>query len=144
MEEIRIDVTKQSTEELALAAHYAGLVFRFNNAVPFSEEWTRLQKEIFHGRIGEGSRVMSPLTAVRPNKVSIGRNAVVMNGCLMMSAGGIDIDDDVQIAANVQLIRTSLENFSSYDYIDSVADGDDGQRHIEVYPLYALSNLERE
>ena len=111
MEERRIDVTRQSAEELALAARYAGLVFRFNNAVPFSEEWTRLQKEIFDGRIGEGSRVMSPLTAVRPNKVTIGRNAVVMNGCLMMSAGGIDIDDDVQIAANVQLISNNHDPY---------------------------------
>lgn len=41
-------------------------------------------------------------------------------------------------------VRTSLENFSSYDYVDSEADGDDGLRHIEVCPLYALSNLERE
>ena len=40
-------------------------------------------------------------------------------------------------------VRTSLENFSSYDYADSEADGDNGRRHIEVYPLYALANLER-
>ncbi len=41
-------------------------------------------------------------------------------------------------------VRTSLENFSSYDYADLEADGDDGLRHIEVYPLYALSNLAKE
>ncbi len=38
-------------------------------------------------------------------------------------------------------VRTSLENFSTYDYSDSEPDGGDGLRHIEVYPLYALSNL---
>lgn len=94
MEEIRIDVTKQTEEELALAAHYARLVQQFNQAEPFSEDWWRLQKEIFEERIGERSRVMSPLTAVRPNQVTIGKNVVVMNGCLMMSAGTIAIDDN--------------------------------------------------
>ena len=111
MEEIRIDVTKQTKEELELAAHYAKLVHQFNHAEPFSEEWWSLQREIFKDKIGEGSRVMSPLTAVRPNQVTIGKNVVVMNGCLMMSAGTITLDDDVQIAANVQLISNNHDPY---------------------------------
>ena len=111
MEEIRIDVTKQTKEELALAAHYAKLVHLFNHAEPFSEEWWNLQREIFKDKIGVGSRVMSPLTAVRPNKVTIGKNVVVMNGCLMMSVGTITIDDNVQIAANVQLISNNHDPY---------------------------------
>ena len=111
MEEIRIDVTKQTKEELELAAHYAKLVHQFNHAEPFSEECWSLQREIFKDKIGEGSRVMSPLTAVRPNQVTIGKNVVVMNGCLMMSAGTITIDDDVQIAANVQLISNNHDPY---------------------------------
>ena len=35
MEEIRIDVTKQTKEELELAAHNAKLVHQFNHAEPF-------------------------------------------------------------------------------------------------------------
>ena len=35
-----------------------------------------------------------------------------MNNCLMMSAGGITIDDDVMIAANVQVITN---NHDPYD-----------------------------
>ncbi len=111
MEEIRIDVTKQTKEELALAAYYAQLVHQFNQAEPFSEQWWSLQKEIFKDKIGEGSRVMSPLTAVRPNQVTIGKNVVVMNGCLMMSAGTITIDDNAQIAANVQLISNNHDPY---------------------------------
>ncbi len=38
-------------------------------------------------------------------------------------------------------VRTSLENFSAYDYVDSESELNDEVRHIEVYPLYALSNL---
>lgn len=112
MEETRIDVKKQTPDELALAAHYARLVHQFNLSMPFSDEWWSLQREIFKDKIGEGSRVMSPLTAVRPNKVSIGRNVVVMNGCLMMSAGTITIEDDARIAANTQLISN---NHDPYD-----------------------------
>lgn len=111
MEEIRIDVTKQTTEQMELAARQAQLVHRFNQALPFSEEWWSLQKEIFKGKMGDGSRVMSPLTAVRPHEVSIGQNVIVMNGCLMMSAGGITIEDDVQIAANVQLISNNHDPY---------------------------------
>ena len=37
---------------------------------------------------------------------------MIMGGCLMMSRGGITIDDDVMIAANVQLISN---NHDLYD-----------------------------
>lgn len=112
MEEIRIDCSRQTPEELALAAHHAKLVHRFNMAEPYSEEWTELMIEIFKGKIGEGSRVMSPLTAVRPHMVSIGNNVIVMNGCLMMSAGGITIEDDARIAANTQLISNNHDPYN--------------------------------
>lgn len=112
MEEKRIDCSKQTPEELALAAHHAKLVHRFNQAEPYTEEWQDLMQEIFKEKIGEGSRVMSPLTAIRPHEVSIGKGCVIMNGCLMMAAGGITIEDGAMIAANCQLISNNhdLEN----------------------------------
>ena len=103
MKEIRIDVTKQTEEELALANKHAQLIFRFNNTMPGTAEYDELMREIFP-TMGENSRVATPLTAVRPHMVKIGRNVVVMPGCLMMSAGGITIDAGAMIAANVQLI----------------------------------------
>lgn len=106
MEEIRIDTTKQTPEELALAAEQAQLVFRFNHTMPGTAEYDQLMRSIFKD-MGEGSRVIAPLTAVRPHKVKIGKRVIVMPGCLMMSAGGITIDDDAQIAANVQLISNN-------------------------------------
>ena len=38
-----------------------------------------------------------------------------------------------------QAIRCSLENFGKFDYIDAEAEG--AVRHVEVYPLYALSQF---
>lgn len=105
-QEVRIDVTKQSAEELALANEQAQLIFKFNHTMPGTAEYDELMHRIFP-TMGEGSRVGTPLTAVRPHMVHIGKNVIVMPGCLMMSAGGITIDDGAMIAANVQLISNN-------------------------------------
>ncbi|WP_289735935.1 DapH/DapD/GlmU-related protein [Paramuribaculum intestinale] len=104
--EVRIDVTKQTPEELALANEQAQLIFRFNHTMSGTREYDELMHSVFPS-MGEGSTVSTPLTAVRPHLVKIGRNVVVMPGCLMMSAGGITIDDGAMIAANVQLISNN-------------------------------------
>lgn len=106
MEEVRIDVTKQTPEEIQLAIKQAQDVFKFNNTMPFTPEYERRMKEIFP-EMGKGSRVMAPITGVRFHEVRIGKNVIVMNGCLMMAAGGIYIGDETQIAANVQLISNN-------------------------------------
>ena len=106
MEEIRIDVTRQSREELDLAARHSRLIFEFNHTMPGTPEYETLMRDIFP-TMGEGSRVDTPLTAVRPHMVSIGKEVVVMPGCLMMAAGGITIGDGTMIAANVQLISNN-------------------------------------
>lgn len=106
MEEKRIDVTKQTKEELEVAEQQAQEVFKFNNTMPFTPEYEERMKKIFP-EMGEGSRVIAPLTGVRFHEVKIGKNVIVMNGCLMMAAGGITIGDETQIAANVQLISNN-------------------------------------
>lgn len=105
-EELRIDCAHQSAEELALAREQAQLLFRFNQTMPMTEEYDQLMHRLFP-RMGEGSVVRTPLTVVRPHCVTIGRRVTVMNGALMMAAGGITIDDDVQIAANAQLVSNN-------------------------------------
>ena len=111
MEEIRIDCALQSAEELALAKEHAQLVFLLNHTMPMTEEYDNLLYKLFPS-MGANSRVNTPLTVIRPHNVKIGNNVIIMNGCLMMSAGGIIIDDDSLIAANVQLISNNhdLEN----------------------------------
>lgn len=111
MEDLRIDVSKQTPEELELAKRHAQLIFRFNHTMPMTEEYARVTREIFPD-MGTGSVVHAPLTAIRPHMVHIGANVVVMNGCLMMAAGGITIEDNAMLAANVQLLSNNhdLEN----------------------------------
>lgn len=90
MEEIRIDVTRQTAEELALAAEQEQLLFRFNHTMPGTIEHNELMHKLFT-HMGEGSVVRAPLSGVRFHQVHIGRNVIVMPGCLMMSAGKIYI-----------------------------------------------------
>mgnify|MGYP000931891353 FL=1 len=113
MEEVRIDMRKPEEADPAEGVRCAQLCFKINHTMPMTEEYNRLVSELFMGNIGEGSRVMSPLTVVRGNRVKIGRNVVVMNNSLFMAAGGITIEDDVMVAANVQLISN---NHDLYDH----------------------------
>lgn len=113
MEEYRIDMRKPEEADPTEGIRCAQLCFKINHTMPMTEEYNRLVSELFMGNIGEGSRVMSPLTVVRGNSVKIGRNVVVMNNSLFMAAGGIIIEDDVMVAANVQLISN---NHDLYDH----------------------------
>ncbi len=40
----------------------------------------------------------------------------------------------------VNAIRSSLENFGAFDYVDPEADG--AVRHVQICPLYAISQME--
>ncbi len=106
MEEIRIDMRKQTPEEQAQGVKEVQLCFKLNHTMPFTDDYNNLVKELF-GEIGEGSRVMVPTTVVRGQNVRIGKNVVVMNNSLFMSAGGITIEDDVLVAANSQIISNN-------------------------------------
>ena len=113
MEEIRIDLRIPAEADPQESTRCTELCFKINHTMPLSEEYNTLVRELFLGNIGEGSRVMPPITVVRGKSVKIGRNVVIMNNALMMAAGGITIDDDVMVAANAQLISN---NHDLYDH----------------------------
>lgn len=113
MEEKRIDLRIREQADPQEGARCTELCFKINHTMPLSEEYNALVKELFLGNIGEGSRVMPPITVVRGNSVKIGRGVVIMNNALMMAAGGITIDDGVMVAANAQLISN---NHDLYDH----------------------------
>ena len=90
----------------------AQLLFRLNHTMPMSEEYYSILKELFGDNIGEGSYIAPPLQMVCPEKVNIGKNVFINGNLLSMSRGGITIEDDVQIAGNVQLLSN---NHDPYD-----------------------------
>ena len=107
MEGFTVDPRKTTPEEFEQGMRDVKLLFGINHTMPYTDEYDNLVKELFAGNIGEGSRVMPPLNLVCANQVKIGRNVLIMGGCLMMSRGGITIDDDAMIAANAQLISNN-------------------------------------
>lgn len=107
MEELRIDPLELTQAEREQGMRDVRLVFGINHTMPYTNEYTALVQELFEGNIGEGSIVLPPLNCVCADKVHIGNRVLIMNNCLMMSRGGITIDDDVMIAANVQLISNN-------------------------------------
>ena len=116
IEEIRIDLREALKDKKALAEGKKDVQtnHKFNLAVPLSEEYFSLMRELFYNQIGENSIVYNQLTVVCPKNVKIGKNVTVMNGALMMSAGGITLEDNVLIAANVQLISNNHDTYDRY------------------------------
>ena len=112
MEEIRIDMRERTPEQQAVYDKQAQLMFKLNHTMPRTSEYMEILKELFEGRIGEGSYVASPILGAAMENVVIGKRCFINGNFLAMARGGITIGDDVQIAANVQLISN---NHDLYD-----------------------------
>ena len=107
MEGFIVDPRKTTPEEMERGMRDVKLVFEMNHTMPYTEEYNNLVKELFGDNLGEGAMVMPPLKGVCFDRVKIGKNVMIMSDCLMMSRGGITIEDDAMIAANVQLISNN-------------------------------------
>ncbi|MBR1628634.1 MAG: galactoside O-acetyltransferase, partial [Lachnospiraceae bacterium] len=112
MEEIRVDMRERTPEEQAMYDRQAQLMFKLNHTMPRTEEYLAVLRELFGDHLGEGSYVASPLAGAAMEKLIIGKNCFINGNLLAMSRGGITIGDNVQIAANVQLISN---NHDPYD-----------------------------
>lgn len=111
MDDIRIDLRERTPEELAEIDRQEKVLFRINNTMPGTNEYQELIPQLF-SEVGEGCRIVAPMTIVHGDKVRIGRNVIVMPNSLMMASGTITIEDNVQMAAYVKLISN---NHDPYD-----------------------------
>ncbi len=111
MEELRIDLGIETPEEKQNRYGESIKIWKFNNTMPFTDEYFKLLDELIPNR-GENVRVVSPIYGSNLNKVKIGNNVFIMSGCLIMGFGSVIIDDDVMIAGGVRLITNNhdLEN----------------------------------
>jgi len=112
MQEFRVDPRLTTPEEQAKYMEQSKVLFKFNNTIPFTPENLEATRELFGENLGEGAIVQPPLKGVCFDMVKIGKGVMIMPDCLMMSRGGITIDDGAMIAANVQLISN---NHDLYD-----------------------------
>lgn len=110
--ETRVDTRAFSQEEMEASVRNTQLIFRINHTMPFTEEYDSLVKELFGDRIGEGTRITAPFNLVASEHMRIGRNVYIGGNLLGMCRGGIEIEDDAMLAANVSLISN---NHDLYD-----------------------------
>lgn len=112
MDEVRIDLRKIGEDERQKREQQERLLFRLNHTCYLDPGYKELMRELFAGKIGENSFVKAPLSGAELSNISIGNGVYVNSNLLAMARGGIVIEDDVQIAANVQLITN---NHDLYD-----------------------------
>ena len=68
-------------------------------------------KELFGDNIGENSIVAVPIAGAAFNHINIGNNVFINFNSLLMARGGITVEDDVLMAANVQLLSNNHDEY---------------------------------
>ncbi len=107
----RVDMREMTEEEMTDAVRMAEIVFKLNHTMPNTEEYNALLKELFGDKLGENSRVMAPIAGAAFDRIKIGSNVFINSNSLLMARGGITIDDDVMLAANVQLLSNNHDEY---------------------------------
>lgn len=107
----RVDMREMTDEEMAEAFRISEIVFKINHTMPNTDEYNNLLKELFGENIGENSTVMAPIAGAAFDRVKIGDNVFINSNSLLMARGGITIEDDVMIAANVQLLSNNHDEY---------------------------------
>ena len=107
----RVDMREMTDEEMAEAFRISEIVFKLNHTMPNTDEYNNLLKELFGENIGENSTVMAPIAGAAFDRVKIGDNVFINSNSLLMARGGITIEDDVMIAANVQLLSNNHDEY---------------------------------
>ena len=107
----RVDIREMTSEELSEAIRMNEIVFKINHTMPNSEEYNNLLKELFGDNLGENSQIMAPIAGAAFGKLKIGNNVFINSNSLLMARGGITIEDDVMLAANVQLLSNNHDEY---------------------------------
>lgn len=106
MKELRIDCANLTDDEAKKWKQEIQDVWKLNQTMPYSDEYNELLNKLIPNK-GKNVDIRTPITGVNLQKVKVGNNVIIMNGSLMMASGGITIEDDTMIAANVRLISNN-------------------------------------
>ena len=111
MEQITLNMKDTAPETVRKTQEEMQLIFRFNHTMPCTPEYDEVMHELFEGRIGEGSYVAAPIYGAAIDRIVIGKNCYVNNNFLAMAQGGVTLEDDVMIAANVQVLTNNHDPY---------------------------------
>ena len=107
----RVDMREMTEEEMIKAGKMAEIVFKLNHTMPNTDEYSSLLKELLGDNLGENSQVMAPIAGAAFDRIKIGDNVFINSNSLLMARGGITIEDDVMMAANVQLLSNNHDEY---------------------------------
>ena len=107
----RVDMRQMSDDEMIEAVKMSEIVFKLNHTLPNTEEYNNLLKELFGDNLGENSQIMAPISGAAFDRIKIGDNVFINSNSLLMARGGITIEDDVMLAANVQLLSNNHDEY---------------------------------
>ena len=107
----RVDMREMTPDEMIKMAEMAEIVFKLNHTLPNSEEYNEIIKQLFGDNIGENSTVMAPIAGAAFDHIKIGNNVYINSNSLLMARGGMTIEDDVMLAANVQLLSNNHDEY---------------------------------
>lgn len=110
-DEFRVDMRKMTQDDIKKIQKQNEILFKLNHTLPMTEEYNNLLNELFHDNMGDNSVIHAPLSGTCFSQVKIGKNVFINSNCLMMARGGITIEDDVMIAANVQLLSNNHDEY---------------------------------
>jgi acetyltransferase-like isoleucine patch superfamily enzyme len=105
----RVNMEEFTPEDVIKTNKETELIFKLNHTLPRSDEYMEVMNELFD--IGENSFVMAPVAGAAIDMLKIGNNVYINSNSLLMARGGITIEDDVLIAANVQLLSNNHDEY---------------------------------
>jgi acetyltransferase-like isoleucine patch superfamily enzyme len=87
------------------------LCFKINHTIPELNELLPLFGEMLEAPLQEGTVIIPPVHIDFGRQMSLGKHVFINHSCTCMSAGGITIEDNVQIGPEVTMVTTN-HNFS--------------------------------
>ena len=110
-EEEIVDLRIPDPKSFEEGKRLAQLAFKLNHTMPMTDEYQQILKELFGDNLGEGAYVAAPIQGACLDRIKMGKNVMINSNLLAMARGGITIEDDVQIAANVQLLTNNHDPY---------------------------------
>ncbi len=110
-EEVVVDLRMPDPKNFEEGKRLAQLAFKLNHTMPMTDEYQQILKELFGDNLGEGAYVAAPIQGACLDRIKMGKNVMINSNLLAMARGGITIEDDVQIAANVQLLTNNHDPY---------------------------------
>ena len=111
MEWQRVDMREMTPEDMENSFKDTEFMFKLNHTMPMTEEYNSLLKDYFGDNLGENSMIIAPIAGAALNQLKIGNNVFINSNSLLMARGGISVEDDVLMAANVQLLSNNHDEY---------------------------------